>query len=127
MTEEQLAFLTRVTELPRMIGPDQGPDRTLLYGYDCDRATWHIYQKDGELHRVIYRPSDLDSRTKPEVHDHGPALDAETLSPNKRLYPEACDFDFCAKLKALGVHLSFTTYGTLFDRDRRHPFVGRTF
>lgn len=67
MTEEQLAFITRVTELPRMIGPDQGPDRTLLYGYDCDRATWHIYQKDGELHRAVYRPSDLNSRTKPET------------------------------------------------------------
>ncbi len=32
-----------------MIGPLVGfCDRTLLYGYDCDRRTWHVYQQDDQ-------------------------------------------------------------------------------
>ncbi|WP_316207486.1 hypothetical protein [Bradyrhizobium sp. SZCCHNR3118] len=50
---------------------------------------------------------------------------ASSLVPNKRLYPEACDFDFCMKLAALGVHLPFTTYGSLGDLSGRGQFIGR--
>lgn len=123
MTEEQLALLRNVVELPRTIGPEPGEDRTLLYGYDCDRRTWHIYQKDGEIHRAIY----ITHNPKPEAYDHGPELDVEILVPNKRLYPEACDFEFCKKLKQLGAWLSFTTFGTLPNMEQRAPFVARTF
>jgi hypothetical protein len=57
---------TRWVRVPKRIGPLQGTyDRTLLYGYDCDRRTWHVYQKDGHLHRAIY----IQSNRHPEVHD----------------------------------------------------------
>ena len=115
---------TRWVKMPKMIGPLQGTyDRTLLYGYDCDRRTWHVWQKDGYLHRAIY----IQSNRHPEVHDQNVELDAATLVPNKRLYPEACDIEFCTKLRALDIDLPFTTYGTLFDHDRRFPYVGKTF
>ena len=28
-------------------------DRTLLYGYTCDRETWHVYLKKGNIHTVV--------------------------------------------------------------------------
>jgi hypothetical protein len=124
MTEQEYKAIRTMQEPKKMIGPLVGfSDRTLLYGYDCDRRTWHVYQEDGHIHRAVY----ITSNRQPDIYERNCELDAETLVPNKRLYPEACDYMFCERLKALGIYLSFTTYGTLFDRDRRYPFVGRTF
>ncbi|WP_315768520.1 MULTISPECIES: hypothetical protein [unclassified Bradyrhizobium] len=123
MTESELRAVRQVEQTPVMIGPIDGHDRTLLYGYDSDANTWHVYQANGELHRVIY----IGSNPSPESHDNGPEMIPAALIPNKRLYPEACDFDFCLKLASLGVYLPFTTYGTLGDLSARGPFIGKTF
>ncbi|MGJ4945150.1 hypothetical protein ACQR1W_31635 [Bradyrhizobium sp. HKCCYLS1011] len=123
MTEEQLNALRSVEQKPAMIGPIGGPARTLLYGYNVDRLSWHVYQLDGWLHHAIY----MGDNGRAEFHDCGDKLLASSLSPNKRLYPEACDFAFCRKLKLLGVHLSFTTYGQMGDISARRPFIGRVF
>jgi hypothetical protein len=124
MTQDQVEYLFTVAAVNKMIGPLTGTyDRTLLYGYDCDRRSWHVYQKDGHIHRAIY----ITSNRLPEVHDQNCELDAETLVPNKRLYPEACDFEFCLKLKALGIPLPFTTYGSLAPRPDGTVFFGKVF
>lgn len=123
MTPEQLQILQSAPGTDYSIGVVPGPDRTLLYGYDCDRNTWHTFQKDGQLHKAVY----LGSNREFIVKESGDAFDARHLIPNKRLYPEACDFTFCLQLKRLDLYLSFTTFGSLFDHDRRHPYVGRTF
>lgn len=123
MSPQELELYYAATVPKKMIGPLQGTyDRTLLYGYDVDRRTWHVWQKDGYLHRAIY----IQSNRLPEVHDQNIELDAETLAPNKRLYPEACDLEFCLKLRAFDIHLSFTTHGTL-TRPEGTVFFGRTF
>lgn len=100
-------------------------DRTLLYGYTCDRETLHVYLKDGGIHTVIYKLrgfndgiADYDIR---EVN----VKSNEDYVQSKRLYPNACDFEFCKLLKARGIYLSFTTfedewakkdfYGTILD------------
>jgi hypothetical protein len=123
MTPEQLKDLQTTAGIDYMIGPVPGPDRTMLFGYDCDRRTWHIFKKDGQLHKAVY----IGSNRQFEEMASGDALDARHVIPNKRLYPEACDYTFCVTLRRLDLHLSFTRFGNLFDHDRRYPFVGRTF
>lgn len=81
-------------------------DRTLLYGYTCERDTFHVYIRHGELHRIVYNREDH----KPLAHDHGESLKLDSIVPDKKLYPEACDFDFCALLVKSGVNLPFTTW-----------------
>ena len=34
--------------------------------------------------------------------------------PDKRLYPERCDYNFCRLLKEKGIHLPFTTWDDTF-------------
>lgn len=89
---------------------------TLLYGYDVDRNTWHVYVKDGKIHRHIYRDqwdeATLSYRTRTLAGSSGQEewKDASLLVPSKRLYPERCHYLFCALLKAKGIYLTFTTF-----------------
>jgi hypothetical protein len=119
MTREELALLT--TEVEKVEGPVKvyrpafsrnSADRTLLYGYDCDRNTFHVYLKDDLVHLVVYKGSDMLRM------DHRPKLVARTefkdlseLAPNKRVYAEASDYEFCRFLKEEGVWISFASYG----------------
>lgn len=123
MTPEQLAGLqSEVVE-------DTGPlkiyrpafsqirgDRTLLYGYDCDRNTYHVYLKDDLVHLAVYKYGDATVSAITEFEQ------LRDLVPNKRLYPESCDYEFCKFLKEAGVYLSFTTHNS-----KRTPaqFYGR--
>lgn len=77
-------------------------DRTLLYGYTCDRKTFHVYLKDKEIHTVFYDISYEEKDPNPikmaEVH----VMSNRDYIPDKRLYPEACDYQFCKLLLASG-------------------------
>lgn len=84
-------------------------DRTLLWGYDLDRNSWHVYVQKGKLHLYVYNGEGETVR-----YASGISLPVEGLTPNKRLYPEACDFEFCKLVRAKGGYLCFTT----FDADR---------
>jgi len=82
-------------------------DRTLLYGYDCERNTWHTYLKDSIFYHVVYDSKGLILRRE----NYGFEIKfLNNIIPNKRLYPECCDFEFCKLLKEKGVHLPFTTW-----------------
>lgn len=89
-------------------------DRTLLYGYDCERFTWHVYLMNDQVILHVYGAGNsvgapCDNRKN--FGEKGIAFsDLQSLIPNKRLYPEACDFEFCEWLKKNGVYLSFTVY-----------------
>ena len=80
-------------------------DRTLLYGYDTDRNTYHTYLKHGRLNHVVK----TGNKTISSVHDES-SLPLEGLVPNKRLYPERCDLEFCSLLKEKDVAMTFTTF-----------------
>jgi len=85
---------------------DRAP-RTLAYGYTCDRNTFHVYLgDDGFIHKVVYSYDNelLVHRTESD------SLGLDECVPDKRLYPEACDYDFCLLLHAGGVNLPFTTW-----------------
>lgn len=83
-------------------------DRTLLYGYTCDRDTFHVYVKDMKIHAVTYRTGY--ENNAPNFMKEISINANDDYIPNKRLYPETCDYEFCKKLKELGCHLPFTIW-----------------
>lgn len=103
MEQHELDYLNRSDEVAE-VGAMDNTTKTLLYGYNTDRETYHLYQEYGELHLLVYSGKQLMD------HKHGRTLPVDKLVPNKRLYPESCNFDFCLQLKKLGVHLPFTNY-----------------
>jgi hypothetical protein len=96
-----------------------GNNRTLLYGYDTQRVTWHVYLKNGEIHRVIYKPGDDDSIS----HQHSKVWSAASLIPNKRAYPERTDGEFTRLIRGKGLEIWFTT----FNDDTYEQVKGNTF
>lgn len=92
-------------------------DRTLLYGYTCDRDTWHVYIKDEVIHTIWYNARE-DDVVICELPDY---ISNKQYIPNKRLYPETCDFEFCSLLIDKGVHLPFTTWN---DNREEKQFYG---
>ena len=83
-------------------------DRTLLYGYTCDRDTFHVYIKNIKIHAVTYR-TDYENNA-PNFMEEIQVVKNDDYIPNKRLYPETCDYEFCEKLKKLGYDLPFTIW-----------------
>ena len=115
-----------------VIGPDTGHDRTLLVGYNADRRSMHVYQKDGLIHVLVYSDIEILKDNPLNQNGRGSVIDSylskseiETalLIPNKRLYPDFCDFAFCKRLKDLGVNLPFTTHRGLEFSSLNTPFV----
>lgn len=115
MNSEEYNLLKEIEKLPEklvdveMLAPFLS-DRTLLYGYTCDRDTWHVYIKDKKIHKVIYK-----YKEKPVEY---PIESNYDYIPNKRLYPETCDFLFCKLLIKLGYDLPFTTWNNEREEKR---------
>ncbi len=77
-------------------------NRTLLWGYTTSRASWHVYLAAGVIHTVIY-----DYGKEPEEQ---PVASNADYVPNKRVYPEASDFEFCKLLIDRGVCIPYTSF-----------------
>lgn len=108
MTPEQLEELRSVSEeQPKIhIGLlNDLSNRTLLWGYTCDRADWHVYIRYREIHLYSYGGSE-----KVDNHICQEEYLPRDLVPDKRLYANACDFEFCKLLKTLGANLTFSAY-----------------
>lgn len=115
MNKQQLELLQNESH-PLAIGArlsDQTP-RTLTYGYTIDRHTLHSYLQDGAVHLVVYDSDGVCILHRTEAD----GLRLSDCIPDKRLYPEDCDFDFCQMIKAAGIYLPFTTWS-----DERTPKV----
>lgn len=82
-------------------------DRTLLYGYTLERNTVHVYLLDGFINVFRYNNKD-------ELYfDVGKELELNSyLIPNKRLYPECCDKEFCELIFSKGTEpsMNFTYF-----------------
>lgn len=78
-------------------------DRTLTYGYDFERNSWHVYLQDGEIRLYHY-------------NYHGEELSTSwfinaDLVPPKRAYPEYTDPEFADLMREkYGAPLCFTTF-----------------
>ncbi|GAA4879688.1 hypothetical protein GCM10023310_69830 [Paenibacillus vulneris] len=105
MKKEEYEKLTSTQEAKNIITCDdlsEKSGRTLLYGYTCERETWHVYLKHGQIVKVIYNYNNVPKKF--EVTDN------REFVPDKRLYPERCDYEFCALLKQRGIDLPFTIW-----------------
>lgn len=106
---------------------DNDLDRTLLYGYDTDRNTWHVYVKDKRVYLHLY------NTYKPEVSVVRDVFESfQELVPNKRLYPERCDYEFCLWLiRDKGVHMTFLkwdrelTMKVMSSKPEFNPYYGK--
>ncbi|GAB6464345.1 hypothetical protein CON36_32320 [Bacillus cereus] len=77
-------------------------DRTLLYGYTCEKETWHVYVKNNAIYTLVNPYGNNVEYVEIESN--------QEYVPDKRLYPERCDFEFCSLLKQKGIYLPFTTW-----------------
>jgi len=102
-------MLKTIDEIPKevLLGKNliNNLNRTLLYGYTCDRDTWHVYLEDGIIYTVVYN-----AREDEIKFNIVPINDNQDFVPNKRLYPARCDYEFCRLLKEHGVDMTFTTW-----------------
>lgn len=118
MNEEEMIALREFSEDDTIISIDELTDkseRTLLYGYNYDKGTWHVYLKNDEIHVFVYERhynfnSSDDIETMYHVEGREINITKHGIIPNKRLYPETCDFEFCKLLKKKGIDLPFTTF-----------------
>lgn len=95
---------------------DQTP-RTLIYGYSTARDTFHLYLAEDGIHLVIYDYHKLQLQHK---HENEGIRFSECV-PDKRVYPEACDYEFCTMLLQADVRIPFTTWS---DDRAEKPFHG---
>lgn len=77
-------------------------ERTLIWGYTCDRASFHVYIKDEEIKAIMYF-------SEKDIKELNIQYNSQYV-PDKRLYPEACDYEFCCLLAQDGVNLPYTTF-----------------
>jgi hypothetical protein len=107
MLQSEFEQLRQVRAVPTTLSVEDvaGPDRTLIYGYDLDRTTVHVYLKGGLLHCVRYR-----SDRQIVSHESGEALEAERLRPSKRAYPARTDYAAAVAMAKIDCALSFTTF-----------------
>lgn len=95
--------MIRYEDAQFFIEPKEG---TLLWGYTCERYSFHVYLKDGMINRIIY------SKSENKLIDFicGKELKADVLYPDKRLYPEATSYDFVVALRKAGQEPSITNF-----------------
>lgn len=113
MTLRELEFLENVNKIDELINAKDllnTKDRTLLYGYTCARETFHVYLKNNEIHIVIYNNDYSGDYTKPKNMRELAIKSNYDYVPDKRLYPEACDYEFCKLLKERDISLPFTGF-----------------
>jgi hypothetical protein len=124
MNLEEYNSLSRREPAPLRIGTMGEETRTLLFGYDCDRRTYHVFQHDYELHLVIYTPGEAG----PNIieHKHDLTLAVNDIIPNKRIYPALSDFGFCQALMNMGVSIPFTSFDPERTLESRGGIAGST-
>lgn len=92
--------LIHVSELENL---DQ--DRTLMYGYGFESDTFHVYLKDGQIHKVVYGYPD-----KLIYSSSGESAACVSLAPGKRAYPAACDAQFAKLMLEKNQYVAYTTF-----------------
>ena len=104
MTEyeyEQLMDLKKVNEIYIHDLPENY-EGTLVYGYTCNRESFHFYAKDGVFHRLFYVGNSV-------VHyDYGGIYEAAQCVPDKRVYRQESQYFFLHLLKKRDIVFSVT-------------------
>lgn len=127
MTKQEMEMIkdSSITNKP-LSAKDLEPflkDRTLLYGYTCDRKTFHVYLKDLEIHTIIYDVEYNNGKQRPTNITEICVSSNMDYIPNKRLYPEACDYTFCKLLKHANINLPFTFFNENRPKQDFYGFI----
>ena len=85
-------------------------NRTLLYGYTCERRTFHVYLKDLKIYVVVYDKDFTANKQTPKNMRQINVTSNRDFVPDKRVYPERSDFFFCKLLRERGIEIPFTTW-----------------
>ncbi len=101
-------------------------DQTLAFGYTCDRDTWHAYTYGDEIHVLVYPYSG-----PPISHQQAPSMEAESLRPDKRVYPDTVNETFARLMREAGTELPFIgnfdfTSSDAVRRSEMGAFKGKT-
>lgn len=88
--------------VPRVHAADMGVPRTLLFGYNSAKNSFHVYLDGGYIHRLIYtwREEILSHREEEE-------MDIRDMIPDKRVYPASTDFEFAKLALGRGIEIPF--------------------
>lgn len=111
MNREEFDIVTStVSVVPYVSAADMGMlpehERTLLYGYTCERRSWHVYIKDGFIHLLVLDGTHSEIRHEKKKYDwHIP-----DLVPDKRAYAESTDFNFALLCRDRSVDIPFTQF-----------------
>ncbi len=106
MNADEFERLTSVNHpIAGLVSAMDMTSKTLLYGYNANRESHHTFQHEGNIHTVIF---DYDKNIVFE--ESGKEMEAIKLIPKKRLYPEHCDFGFCALLLSKGFEPTFLPF-----------------
>lgn len=111
MTHDEYLALQALAAQPHVVrgqALSNQDSRTLVYGYSCDRSTFHLYLEQGVLTRVLYDHDGLCLSVLKESADEG--LPIADCVPDKRMYPERCDHEFVQLLQRLGKGLLLTSW-----------------
>lgn len=106
MNKAEFQTIEKLNQTPKVLSVHDFQDktpRTLLYGYTSNRFTWHVYLEEGTLDIVTLSYRD-EKKNVCVIEENTDFL------PDKRLYPEACDYEFCRLLKQQGLSLPFTNW-----------------
>ncbi len=105
-------------------------NRTLLYGYTCERKTFHVYIKNKQIYVVVYEndypiiyneelSSFMRGDARPKNMKQIEVRSNRDFIPDKRLYPERCDYHFCRALKERGIDLPFTHWSEEIEPNKK--------
>lgn len=130
MTPEQADLIRNYKAPPtKVLLSDWDPTRprTLVYGYTCDRSTFHVYVDNKAVHLLVYKDFPLQVVGHRSTENEGGLL-ASMCAPDKRLYADVSDFDFCRFLQDSGVAVALTPggKGNLEEHAPFHAFTLET-
>lgn len=121
MTEEemnQLRMITPVNDVVNIQHLNNKEPRTLLFGYDTDRTTIHVYicPISNEIRTITYGSYTHNMPRFRIIHSN------EDYVPTKRIYPHKSDFEFCKLLAERATPMAFANYEDSEDEQ----FYGKT-
>jgi hypothetical protein len=123
MDAKQLELIRREQDRPKpklVTAQEFAQEGTLVYGYTVERDTFHVYAKDGMLHRFIYRTY-LSNDVHVIAYEAREAFEAVELSPSKAIYWQRSDFEFCMRLAELQVYMHFKLSGPAIQERAEVP------
>lgn len=129
MTEEEYESIKsdRIIPTINILNLENRRPRTLLYGYDVDKNTVHLYFRGWFFVYLRYNAEFelLESKENDVLLiDSGIGGNTGSFVPNKRVYWDRSDYEFCKLLKDRNVHVAYTGSNGPVELQQ---YYGRTF